>query len=94
MPDRDGTTLSPGDPVLVRDLEDTVWATVLDELPDNRYLVHLEPLRQFRRDDLPLDIDALVDEAYADSLGLGGQQPYSVPGSALQYVGASDDKGD
>src|SRR5258708_8776487 len=84
MPDRDGTTLSPGDPVLVRDLDDTVWATVLDELPDNRYLVHLEPLRQFRRDDLPLDIDALVDEAYADSLGLGGQQPYSVPGPPPQ----------
>ena len=91
MPDRNGTSLSPGDPVLVSDLDDAVCATVLDELPDNRYLVHLEPLRRFRRDDLPFDIDALVDEAYADSLGFGGQQPYSVPGSALQYVGASDE---
>ena len=94
MPDRDGTTLSPGDPVLVRDLDDTVCATVLDELPDNRYLVQLEPLRRFRRDDLAFDIDALVDEAYAGSLGLGGPQPYAVPGSALQLVGASDDEGD
>ena len=93
MPDRDGTTLNPGDPVLVRDRDDTVWATVLDELPDNRYLVHLEPLRQFRRSDLPLDIDALIDEAYAESLGLGALQPYAVAGSALQYFGKSDDEG-
>ncbi len=93
MPDRDGTTLNPGDPVLVRDRDDTVWATVLDELPDNRYLVHLEPLRQFRGGDLALDIDALIDQAYAESLGLGALQPYSVDGSALQYFGESDDEG-
>jgi hypothetical protein len=76
--------------VLVRDREDVVWATVLDELPDNRYLVHLEPLRQFRRHNLPVDIDALIDEAYAESLGLGAPQPCSVAGSALQYFDEYD----
>ena len=93
MPDRDGTTLNPGDPVLVRDRDDVVWATVLNELQDNRYLVHLEPFRQHRRHNVPLDIDALIDEAYAESLGLGALQPYSVAGSALQYFG-EDNEGD
>ena len=51
----------------------------------------LEPLRQFRRGNLPLDIDVLIDEAYAESLGLGALRPLSVAGSALQYFGEYDE---
>src|SRR5437762_7534875 len=40
MPDRHGLPLRPGDPALI---QDEVTGTVLRELPDNCYLVQLDP---------------------------------------------------
>jgi hypothetical protein len=47
MPDANGATLEPGDPVLLRDDEGGVAATIVREVGESRYLIQLdEPLRK------------------------------------------------
>ena len=90
MPDRHGLPLRPGDPVLI---QDAVTGTVLRELPDNCYLVQLDP-------DAPRDmtgatpaqiamrdqLDALVADAGSDV-----QEPMEFTGDELVYFGESYD---
>jgi hypothetical protein len=103
MPDRNGTPLSPGDPVLHSSDIGVSMATVLRKVDDG-YLIQIDPPRRLVRPRHPspavvaiLDqVDAIFEEARRNDIDLDTQEPFVVPGSALTYIGSDfdDDDGD
>ena len=91
MPDQNGLTLLPGDPVLWReDDDDGSPATVLRQVDESRYLIQLDtsqlPRAQFRellvREGFPLEhIDKLPDT----------QEAFEVDGRHLVFMGEFGD---
>ena len=93
MPDRNGTPLSPGDPVLHSSDVGVSMATVM-RIVDDGYLIQLDPpIRLVKpRDPSPavvaiLDqVDAIFEEARQNDIDLDTQEPFVVPGSQLTYI--------
>jgi hypothetical protein len=92
MPDRHGTPLQPGDPVLFLDAGEAIPATVLREQQNGRYVIQLDPRqpRASRPSDLPAGALAPLDRSDTalrdvDALGIDPQDPFEVPGAQLEF---------
>jgi hypothetical protein len=96
MPDRDGLTIGPGDPVIIadpRDPDNGIAGIILRETGSNHYLVQMDP-RSPREvpSGLPAwatadadQVEALLDEARL--AGVDSQEAFEVDGSELTYLG-------
>ena len=93
MPDRHGTPVRPGDPVLLSEGEAT--ATVLRDVGDGRYLVQLDPrgpTRSTRAErDAAVEADLLASGMTAAEVAalmeIDVQEPFEVDGADLEYFG-------
>jgi hypothetical protein len=87
MPDRDGTTIAPGDPVILYRGDTDFCATVLRDLGNNRYLVRLDPRKPARDAGHLAQHDQL--DALARDHGIDTEEPLDeeVDGSQLEFLG-------
>ena len=94
MPDRYGTILRLGDPVLYWHAEETSQtATLLRDLGENNYLIQLDPKDPATRARVQAVRDQ-VDAARSEAslLGVDLREPFVASADQLEYFGAEEDE--
>jgi hypothetical protein len=94
MPDRYGTILRLGDPVLYWHAEETSQtATLLRDLGENNYLIQLDPKDPATRARVQAVRDQ-VDAARREAslLGVDLREPFVASADQLEYFGAEEDE--